>query len=172
MHVALSAALGIRKLFLTNAAGGLNPRFSSGDLMVISDHINLTPEISKPAFGAEKMKNALDAYDEEMRSEFKAICTSRGVRCGAGVYAGLSGPSYETHAEIEHLKRIGADAVGMSTVNEALAAKELGMKVIAVSCISNSCHSHSDTGVDHNSVIEAVDKAVDDFAGVLSVLLT
>ena len=133
--------LGVKILVLTNAAGGLNPGFKTGDIMIVSDHINLTG--SNPLIGPNEDRWGLRfpdmaaAYDPELRMLAGRAGSSAGLGMQSGVYAGLKGPSLETPAEIRFLKTIGADAVGFSTVQEVIAAVHAGMKVLGLSTITN-----------------------------------
>jgi purine-nucleoside phosphorylase len=133
--------LGVKTLILTNAAGGLNPSFSTGDIMIIADHINLTG--SNPLVGPNDDRWGLrfpdmgNAYDPDLRVLAESAGSSAGIRLHSGVYAGLKGPSLETPAEIRFLRTIGADAVGFSTVQEVIAAVHAGMRVLGLSTITN-----------------------------------
>ena len=125
---------GIKRLILTNAAGTLNPDFQPGTWMMFSDHLNLTG--ASPLVGADFVDLSA-AYDADWRREFCAAAAALGIPLHEGVYAGLRGPQYETPAEIRMLGTLGADAVGMSTVLEVIAARHLGMRVLGLSCLSN-----------------------------------
>ena len=133
--VRLAAAAGARTIVLTNAAGGLNPHFARGDLMVLSDHLNLTGATAIAPDDPEPFLNMLDAYSPRLRTLAHARAGQIALR--EGVYAGLRGPAYETLAEAEMLRRMGADAVGMSTVLETMAARKLGLEVLGLSLITN-----------------------------------
>jgi purine-nucleoside phosphorylase len=134
-------ALGVRHLILSNAAGGLNPTFSEGDLMVIRDHLNLTGE--NPLVGPNhddwgpRFPDMTAAYDPVLVMRCRKAADELGIAVQDGVYAGLKGPSLETPAEIRYLKTIGADAVGFSTVMETIAAVHAGMRVLGISTITN-----------------------------------
>ncbi|HET9029243.1 MAG TPA: purine-nucleoside phosphorylase [Candidatus Aquilonibacter sp.] len=137
VNVRLAAAAGAKVVILTNAAGGINTAFAAGDLMLISDHINLTgrnPLIGWPH--ENPFLDMSDAYSSRLRALAKSIAKPE-ARLREGVYAGLQGPSYETAAEVEYLRRIGADAVGMSTVLETIFARFIGMGVLGLSLITN-----------------------------------
>jgi purine-nucleoside phosphorylase len=133
--------LGVRRLVLTNASGGIHPDFKAGDIMLITDHINLTGE--NPLVGAneagwgERFPDMTRAYDPALRAKAEAAAAAAGLALRRGVYAGLKGPSLETPAEIRFLRTIGADAVGLSTVQEVIAAVHAGMQVLGVSVITN-----------------------------------
>ena len=150
--------LGARTLIITNAAGGLNPDYVPGDLVAISDHLNLTH--TNPLLGhnmdelGPRFPDMSTAYDPELRSLATNVALKNGVHLKSGVYAGLLGPSYETPAEIYMLSRIGADLVGMSTVCEVIAARHAGMRVLGVSCVTNLAAGISETELNHGEVKE------------------
>ncbi|MCX2741649.1 purine-nucleoside phosphorylase [Pontibacter anaerobius] len=135
--------MGVKKLFVSNAAGGLNPSFNTSDLMVITDHINLQP--SNPLIGKNadqlgpRFPDMSDVYDEHMVREAMVIAEDAGFAVQEGVYVSVPGPMLETPAEYRYLSIIGADAVGMSTVPEVIAARHMGMPVFAVSVITDMC---------------------------------
>jgi len=136
------ARLGISQLILTNAAGGINPLFSAGTLMVIDDHINLmgqNPLVGShdPRLGA-RFPDMSEVYARRLRAIADAAAAARGIPVAHGVYLAVSGPSYETPAEIRAFRTLGADAVGMSTVLEAIVARQCGLEVLGVSCIANA----------------------------------
>lgn len=131
----LAAALGCRAVVLTNAAGGLREAFAPGDFMVVADHLNLTGE--NPLRGEAAFVDLAGAYDDDLKA--RALRAARGlsVRIHQGVYAAVPGPSYETRAETEMIRRLGADAVGMSTVHETIVARAHGLRVLGISCITD-----------------------------------
>jgi len=135
--------LGVKKLFVSNAAGGLNPSFNTSELMVITDHINLQP--SNPLIGRNidelgpRFPDMSDVYDEQMVRQAMVIAEDAGFTVQEGVYVSVPGPMLETPAEYRYLSIIGADAVGMSTVPEVIAARHMGMPVFAVSVITDMC---------------------------------
>uniref|UniRef100_I2Q5Z0 Purine nucleoside phosphorylase n=1 Tax=Desulfovibrio sp. U5L TaxID=596152 RepID=I2Q5Z0_9BACT len=139
--VRLLAALGVRRLILTNAAGALNPHFTAGGLMRVTDHLNLTGR--NPLVGPNddalgpRFPDMSRAYSPRLGAVADACALSLGLRLERGVYAGVLGPSLETPAETRMLRLLGADAVGMSTVTEVIAARHLGLEVLAVSCLTN-----------------------------------
>ncbi len=139
--VRVMQALGVRGLILSNAAGGLNPAFTPGEIMVIKDHINLTG--ANPLVGPNdddwglRFPDMSFAYDPQLAARTTAFAAAEGIAVQKGIYAGLKGPSLETPAEIRYLKTIGADAVGFSTVMEVIAAVHAGIKVIGLSTITN-----------------------------------
>ncbi|MBD3308827.1 purine-nucleoside phosphorylase, partial [candidate division KSB3 bacterium] len=139
--VRVLGSLGIRRLILTNAAGGVNPDFAAGDLMLMTDHLNLMGANPlrgphHPEFG-ERFPDLTHAYNADDAQVFDAVAARQGLALKKGVYAAFSGPSYETPAEIRMVQILGADAVGMSTVPEAIVAVQMGIRVSAVSCITN-----------------------------------
>lgn len=139
--VRVMQALGVRHLILSNAAGGINPGFAQGDLMIIRDHLNLTGE--NPLVGANhddwgpRFPDMTAAYDPALTRLCQRVAETLGITLQNGIYAGLKGPSLETPAEIRFLKTIGADAVGLSTVMETIAAVHAGMRVLGLSTITN-----------------------------------
>jgi purine-nucleoside phosphorylase len=155
------AAYGIRDLLLTNAAGGVNRMFRPGDFMVLTDHINLmgvNPLRGAPLPGLPRFVDLTRAYDEGLRRLLRRAGAKCGVALRAGVYLAVCGPSYETPAEIRAFARLGADAVGMSTVPEAIAARQCGMNVAAVSCITNLAGGRSRHTLSHAEVLETAER--------------
>ncbi len=149
-------ALGARTLFVSNAAGGVRRTFAPGDLMVIADHLNLmfrNPLVGAVEEGDVRFPDLSDPYDAALRRVLREAARAVGVPVQEGVYAGLLGPSYETPAEVRMLERLGADAVGMSTVPEVIVAKALGMRVAGVSCITNPASGTSLAPLDHADVL-------------------
>ena len=155
--VRLAHALGIRGLVLTNAAGGINPAFGPGTLMLISDHLNLSfasPLAGAVAEGEQRFPDLSNPYDETWREQARNIAVTHKIPYREGVYVWTSGPSYETPAEIRFFARAGADAVGMSTVPEALQAAALGVPVLGISTITNPAAGLQDAPLDHAEVLE------------------
>ena len=156
--------LGVSTLILTNAAGAVNKSYRPGDFMVISDHLNLTGR--NPLMGPNdprlgpRFPDMSQPYDHALRQRAIAAFRGAGARIHEGIYVGLLGPSYETPAEIAMFRQSGADAVGMSTVLETIAAKHIGLKVIGLSCITNAASDHGVT-LSHASVLEESRKAED-----------
>jgi purine-nucleoside phosphorylase len=156
--VRVLGAFGVKTLVVTNAAGAINTAFRPGELMLITDHVNLTGR--NPLIGPEETElgprfpDMTEAYTPKLR----AVCESAALRIGLnirkGVYAGLLGPSYETPAEIRMLRTLGADAVGMSTVMEVIAANQIGMKVLGISCMTNMAAGILPRKLDHREVME------------------
>jgi purine-nucleoside phosphorylase len=143
-------ALGAESLILTNAAGSMHPEIDPGDLMLLSDHINfsgLNPLIGEPTDA--RFVPMTEAYDPGLRAALKAAAEAEGVALPEGVYAWYSGPSFETPAEIRAIRGLGADAVGMSTVPEVILARFLGLRVAAISTITNKAAGLSDEQISH-----------------------
>jgi purine-nucleoside phosphorylase len=149
--------LGVRTLVLTNAAGAINKSFAPGDMMVIEDHVNL---LGNPLLGPNEDALGLRfpdmsvAYDPGLRDVAEAAVRASGLGCHRGVYVSLTGPSYETPAEIRMFRTLGADAVGMSTVPEVIAARHMGMRVAGLSCLTNMAAGVTDRKLDHAEVLE------------------
>jgi purine-nucleoside phosphorylase len=149
---------GVESIVLTNASGGVNPALGPGQLVLISDHINLMG--TNPLIGTNddslgpRFPDMSEAYSKVYRDIARAAGKEIGLDLPEGVYAGLVGPSYETPAEIRYLRAIGADLVGMSTVLEAIAANHMGMKVLGISCVTNFAAGVVDQKLDHREVLE------------------
>jgi purine-nucleoside phosphorylase len=164
------AALGARAIVLTNAAGGLRPGMHPGDLMLISDHLNFmwkNPLIGPVVPGEERFPDMSDPYDGELRAAAEEVALEMAIPLDQGVYAALLGPSYETPAEIRMLARLGADAVGMSTVPEVLVARALGLRVLAVSCITNLAAGLGGERLSHDEVMEVGARVCERLAGLI-----
>ncbi|HTC22887.1 MAG TPA: purine-nucleoside phosphorylase [Gemmatimonadales bacterium] len=161
LPVRVFAALGISTLIVTNAAGGIRRTFSPGTLMLIADHINLTfrnPLIG-PVVGSEsRFPDMSDPYDPTLRTGALAVARERGLALDTGVYAGVLGPSYETPAEIRMLERLGADAVGMSTVIEVIAARASGVRCLGISTITNAAAGITGAKLSHEEVTAAAQR--------------
>jgi purine-nucleoside phosphorylase len=133
--------LGVETVFLSNAAGAVNEDYRAGDLMIIADHLNLmwtNPLVGEQQPGEERFTDMSEPYDASLRDLLRKTAAKLGIELREGVYAALPGPSYETRAEVKMLRTLGADAVGMSTVPEVLVARALGMRVAAISAITNA----------------------------------
>jgi purine-nucleoside phosphorylase len=155
--IRLAHALGAQGIVLTNAAGGVNPAFGPGTLMLIADHLNLafaSPLAGPPAEGEGRFPDLSNPYDESWREQARNIALTNRIPYREGVYAWVSGPSYETPAEIRYIARAGADAVGMSTVPEAIQAAALGLPVLGISTITNPAAGLQDEPLDHADVLE------------------
>lgn len=161
------ATLGIEILILTNSAGGFGETMQAGDLMIIEDHINLMG--INPLMGPNikelgpRFPDMTEAYDRKLISQMEPILQKHGTRYHKGVYCGVSGPTYETPAEVRYLKMIGGKAVGMSTVPEAIAANHLGLRVAALSCITNLAAGISRQKLSHSEVTETAKKVEQKF---------
>ncbi len=163
-------ALGARTLFASNAAGGIRRDLAAGDLMIIEDHLNLTftnPLIGPVQQGDERFPDMSEPYDSRLRALLLAAGEAVEVPLKAGVYACLAGPSFETRAEVRMLETLGADAVGMSTVPEVIVARAMGMRVAAMSCITNAASGTSDAPVLHTDVLEVAARAAKSFQSVV-----
>jgi len=168
----LAAMLGAGLYFVTNAAGGVNTTFKPGDLMVIRDHLNLmgtNPLIGPNRDGlGPRFPDMTFAYDRELGDQLMEIARGLGVQMVAGVYAALTGPSYETPAEIRMLRTLGADAIGMSTVPEVIVARHAGLKAVGISCITNLAAGVTDQSLDHEEVLETGRRVQYDFANIVT----
>jgi purine-nucleoside phosphorylase len=151
-HTRLMASLGVETLILTNAAGTLNPDFAPGEWMMLGDHLNLTA--ASPLFGGPNFFDMSEVYDGRLRSAFRDLAGELGVTLHEGVYACVPGPEYETPAQVRMLRTLGADAVGMSTVFEAVQARALGVRVAAFSCLTNWAAGVSSAPLHHGEVME------------------
>lgn len=165
------ALLGVKNLVLTNAAGGLNNSFAQGSLVVISDHLNLmgvNPLVGRndQRFGA-RFPDMTEVYDHEYQDIAVTEAREMNLELRRGIYAALSGPSYETPAEIRMLRLLGADAVGMSTVPEAIVARQMGLRVLGLSCITNMAAGVTDQPINHDEVIETGQRVRATFAELL-----
>ncbi len=159
-------ACGVRTLFVSNAAGGINRTLRPGDLMIIEDHLNLmsrTPLLGPARPGETRFPDMSAPYDAALIRVLRGAALECGIPIASGVYAALLGPAYETPAEIRMLERLGADAVGMSTVPEVLMARALGMRVAAVSCITNVASGLSPTPLSHADVLEMTARSASAF---------
>jgi purine-nucleoside phosphorylase len=173
--VRVLALLGVRSLVLTNAAGGLNNSLKQGSLMLISDHLNLIganplrgPNDAR--FGA-RFPDMTEVYDRAYQETAIAEAHVLGVELRRGVYAALSGPTYETPAEIRMLRALGADAVGMSTVPEAIVARHAGLKILGISCITNLAAGVSERPIEHAEVIETGERVREMFSALLRAII-
>jgi purine-nucleoside phosphorylase len=168
--VRVAAELGVHALIVTNAAGGINRRFRAGDLMIIDDHINLqwrNPLIGPIQDQEPRFPDMSAPYDRELRASARRAARERGLRVVEGTYLGILGPSYETPAEIRMYERLGADAVGMSTLPEVIAARARGLRVLGISLISNVAAGFAGHPLNHDDVIEAGRAASERFGTLL-----
>lgn len=176
LPVRVMHALGVKQLILTNACGGVNLAFNPGDLMLISDHINLSG--SNPLIGPnadDRLPRFFDCsniYTAQHREAIKAAAATVGITLREGVYGMYSGPNYETPAEIRMYRTLGADVVGMSTVPEALVAAHCGMEVVGISCITNMAAGVLPQKLSHEEVMETADRVHDTFHRLLELVLT
>lgn len=170
--VRVMKALGARTLVVTNAAGGINTSFEPGDLMLITDHLNLTGR--NPLVGPNdgelgpRFPDMSEAYSRRLRVIALDTAREQGLALREGVYAGLLGPSYETPAEIRMLRALGADAVGMSTVAEVIAARHTGLEVLGISCISNMAAGILDQPLSHDEVMETTERVKSRFLALVT----
>jgi len=167
--------MGVRAVILTNAAGGINLKFGQGALVLIKDHINLqgTNPLAGPnddRFGP-RFPDMTQAYSKSYRKAAQEEAAKLGMPLEVGVYAALLGPSYETPAEIRYLRTIGADLVGMSTVAEVIAARHMGIQVLAISCVTNMAAGILDQPLSHQEVMETGEKVRGQFEALLQAVL-
>ena len=173
--VRVLAELGCQSVLLTNAAGGIHPSFAPGDLMLITDHLNLMGDnpLCGPNYGeGPRFPDLSQAYDLELQRAARQTAQATGVTLREGVYAAMLGPSYETPAEIRMLRALGADAVGMSTVPEVIALRHLGVRVGAMSCITNLAAGLSTGLLEHSEVEATARRSRDAFTSMLSGWIT
>ncbi|WP_172196202.1 purine-nucleoside phosphorylase [Saccharibacillus qingshengii] len=167
--------LGVSGLLVTNAAGGVNTSFTPGDLMLLSDHLNLTGK--SPLIGPNdsalgvRFPDMSEAYSRRLRTVAKEAAAEQNFTFKEGVYAGLLGPSYETPAEIRMLRTLGADAVGMSTVSETIVARHAGLEVLGISCITNMAAGILDQPLSHDEVMETADLVKEKFLGLVLAII-
>ena len=176
LPIRVLAAIGVKTLLLTNAAGGVNLSFQPGDLMLLSDHINYSG--ANPLIGPNlaefgpRFPDMSDLYTKSLRIAIKEKAAEAGIALQEGVYAMYSGPNYETPAEIRMFRTMGADAVGMSTVPEALVAGHSGLQVIGISCITNMAAGVLPVKLNHAEVVETAAKVHDLFHKLVDLILT
>lgn len=168
----LMGLMGAKKLILTNAAGGCNPDFTPGDLMIITDHI--TTAVPSPLIGKNidelgtRFPDMSEVYSKRMRRIIRDCADKCGIKVQEGVYVQLTGPNYETPAEVRLGRLWGGDALGMSTGCEAMAARHMGMEVCGISCITNMCAGMSDRELSHEEVKETADRVAEDFKKLIA----
>jgi purine-nucleoside phosphorylase len=161
--VLLMGRLGAESVLLTNAAGGVNEAYAAGTLMLISDHLNLTGQ--NPLVGpnddalGERFPDLVDAWSPRLRGRMRQAAADEGIPLEEGIYAGLTGPSYETPAEVKMLRTLGADAVGMSTVMEAIAARWAGIEICGLSLVTNPGAGATGEPLTHEEVLAAAEAA-------------
>ena len=167
--------LGARALVLTNAVGAIDERFHPGQLVLISDHLNLQGQ--SPLVGSNddslgpRFPDMSDAYDPELRASARKAAARTGIEVGEGVYAAWLGPAFETPAEIRMLRALGADVVGMSLVPEVLAARHMGIRCLAISCVTNLAAGVSPEPIDHERVLGVGARAAGDLVSLLRELV-
>ena len=175
LPIRVLAAIGVKQLVLTNAAGGVNSGFKPGTLMMITDHINYSG--ANPLIGPNldsfgpRFPDVTDLYSASLRRAVKEAAENAGITLQEGVYMMFSGPNYETPAEVRMARIVGADAVGMSTVPEALVAGHCGMEVLGISCITNIAAGLSEQKLDHSEVLEIAARVHDTFQSLLNIVL-
>ncbi len=175
--IRMLCGLGIEKIILTNAAGGINKGLKPGDLMIITDHINMMGANPLRGLNADRwgprFPDMSDIYDPEMRKIIVKCMTLQEIHQTVieGIYIACSGPSYETPAEIKMMSIMGADAVGMSTVPEAIAARHMGVKVAAISCITNMAAGISQQKLDHRDVTQTAALVKEKFINLMSIVI-
>jgi purine-nucleoside phosphorylase len=169
------ACLGVKQMILTNAAGGINTSFAQGGLMIIDDHINMLG--SNPLVGANddrfgpRFPDMSEVYSRRLRAIADGAARARGVAVRHGVYLAVHGPSYETPAEIRFFRTIGADAVGMSTVPEAITARHMGVEVLGISCITNMAAGVLPRALDHDEVMQTARRVRGSFIALLEAVI-
>ncbi|MGL5317645.1 MAG: purine-nucleoside phosphorylase [Bacteroidales bacterium] len=173
--VRVMKAIGINTLFASNAAGGMNPDFVVGDVMIINDHINMFPE--HPLRGKNhkelgtRFPDMHDAYSKDLIAKAKEIAQAKGIKLQEGIYLGTQGPTFETPAEYRMFYRMGADAVGMSTVPEVIVARHGGMDVFALSVITDMWYDGKPVEVSHEEVLEAANNAQPKMTAIMTALI-
>ncbi|MBR5543115.1 MAG: purine-nucleoside phosphorylase [Oscillospiraceae bacterium] len=176
MPIRLMRLMGAEKLFLTNAAGGINPKFSEGALMMIEDHISSL--VPSPLVGKNidelgvRFPDMSCVYDKDLRKLISESAESLGIPLACGVYIQTSGPNYETPAEIMTYEKWGADAVGMSTACEAMAARHMGMRVCGISCISNMAAGKNTAPLTHEDIKAMANKVGADFCRLVGLAVS
>lgn len=175
MPIRIMGMLGAKTLILTNASGGINPDFEPGDLMLITDHISTF--VQSPLIGANidvlgvRFPDMSHVYDPALQQTIRDAAAHIGVKLREGIYLQTTGPNYETPAEIRMFARLGADAVGMSTVCEAIAAVHMGLRVCGISCVTNKAAGGSDEPLNHEEVQQTADRIKTDFEHLITELI-
>ncbi len=173
--IRVGIAYGAKTIILTNAAGAINEAFRAGDLMMIEDHLNLTGvnPLTGPNNDArgERFPDMTNLYCSNLRATALNLATDMGITLRSGVYAGVNGPSYETPSEVQMMAQMGVDAVGMSTVLEAIAARHMGARICGISCITNQAASVKGAPLSHDEVKVFAAKASDDMIRLLAAIL-
>ena len=167
----LLSILGVENLILTNAAGGINTSYKSGDLVIIEDHINMTGKNPLVGVNIDEMgprfPDMTKAYHPELREIIQASAKELGHSMQAGIYAGVLGPTYETPAEVRMLRTLGADVVGMSTVPECIAGNHIGMKVCGISCVTNMASGIENVELKHEDIKDEALRVMEKFTNIL-----
>ncbi len=172
--VRVMAALGVKRILVTNAAGGVNRDFQPGTLMIIRDHINyagVNPLVGPNIEGCPRFPDMTEAYHKAWADRALSLGEELGISMEEGVYMWFSGPNYETPAEVRMARILGADAVGMSTVPEVLVARHLGIEILGISCITNMAAGILDQPLVHDEVMEISRKVASDFKSLLTAIL-
>jgi purine-nucleoside phosphorylase len=167
--IRILATAGVKRLILTNAAGLANESFSPGAWMMITDQLNLTG--TTPLLGSAEFVDMTEIYPRKWRAEFAGAAKAENITLHEGVYAGCLGPQYETPAEVRMLRQLGADAIGMSTVLEAIQARALGLEVAGFSCLTNWAAGMGDAVLNHSEVLNAGRDAAQEFVRLLGAAL-
>ncbi len=163
------ARAGIKRLILTNAAGSVNSEFAPGSWMMLTDHLNLCG--ASPLAGGDDFIDMSDAYSQAWREQFAVAARAANLQLHEGIYAGVRGPQYETPAEVRMLRSFGADAVGMSTICEAIQARALGLEVAGFSCLTNWAAGLGERSLDHGEVLTAGETAAEVLKQLLEAVL-
>ncbi|HUX06926.1 MAG TPA: purine-nucleoside phosphorylase [Acidobacteriota bacterium] len=175
MAVRIAAAVGVDTLVITCAAGALKPGIAVGNIVVIRDHINLSganPLIGvKPESDEQRFPDTSKLYDPELAAAAREKADELGIAAGEGVYAWVSGPSYETPAEVRMLSAMGADVAGMSLVPESLTAAQIGLRVLALACVTNAHCDHQEAELTHDEVLERADSMVTSLGRLIKEML-
>lgn len=172
----LMKMLGAKILFLTNASGGINPNFGAGDFMMLTDHVSIFAP--NPLVGANideigtRFPDMTYVYDKDLRDIIEKVAAKENIKLQKGIYAQLSGPSFESPAEIQMLHQLGVDAVGMSTVVEAIAANHMGMKICCISCVCNLAAGMTPNPLTHAEVQAAANEAAPKFKKLVTASVT
>lgn len=175
LPIRLMGMLGIKKLLLTNAAGGMNTSYKAGDFMMITDHISTF--VPSPLIGKNieelgtRFPDMSEVYSKRMCEVIRKCASECDIKIQEGVYVQLTGPNYETPAEIRFLQKIGGDAVGMSTVCEAMAARHMGIEICGISCITNMASGISKTELNHQEVQGTADRVAKEFKTLITKII-
>ncbi len=163
-------SLGVKTLFVTNAAGSVNPRLKPGNLMLINDHVNFL--FQSPLRGNHHFTDISNPYSSELTSQIEKVALAHGIDLKKGVLWTSSGPSYETAAEVKMIQKFGGDAASMSTVPEVIMANRLGIKTIGISCITNFATGISPDKLTHDDVTKTASQVKEKFISLVSAIIT